>query len=41
MVNEDEKTQLLAAQRSTWQGKMHATFGAEAYVRAIFDEKGE
>jgi hypothetical protein len=41
MVNEDEKTQLLAVQRLTCQGKMHAIFGADANVRAIFDEKGE
>ena len=36
-----EKTHLLAAQRSSFKDQIHATFGAEAYERAIFDKWGE
>ena len=36
-----EKTHLLAAQRSSFKDQIYATFGAEAYVRAIHDKWGE
>jgi hypothetical protein len=36
-----EKTHLLAAQRSSFKDQIYSTFGAEAYVRAMYDKWGE